>query len=74
MMALEPKVAAGADEEEDSELRDLTRRLGVGAMLTLFSRDDQVRNFADAADVRRDDGVVWNVRRRHVEDLVPRNR
>jgi Cu+-exporting ATPase len=35
-MALEPKMAgAGVGEEKDSELRDMTRRLWVGAALTL---------------------------------------
>jgi P-type Cu+ transporter len=35
-MALEPKTAtAGADEEENAELRDMTRRFWIGAALTL---------------------------------------
>lgn len=35
-MALEPKtIAAGADEEENAELHDMTRRFWIGAALTL---------------------------------------
>jgi Cu+-exporting ATPase len=35
-MALEPKtVAAGTDEEENTELRDMTKRFWIGAVLTL---------------------------------------
>ncbi len=34
-MALEPKIAAVEDEEENHELRDFTRRMWIGAALTL---------------------------------------
>ena len=33
-MALEPKTVGGADEDEDGELRDMTRRMWIGAVLT----------------------------------------
>src|SRR5947207_9850874 len=34
-MALEPKTPIGADEEENTELRDMTRRFWIGAVLAL---------------------------------------
>ena len=34
-MALEPKNAVGGDEEENTELRDMTRRLWIGALLSI---------------------------------------
>jgi len=34
-MALEPKTISAASPEDDSELRDMTRRLWIGAVLTL---------------------------------------
>ena len=34
-MALEPKVPIGAGEEENAELRDMTRRFWIGALLAL---------------------------------------
>ena len=34
-MALEPKTATAADPEDDSELRDMTRRMWLGAVLAL---------------------------------------
>jgi P-type Cu+ transporter len=60
-MVLEPRIAAGAHREDDSELRSMTRRFWVGAALTLPLLALSMWGMAESSPLRNffPSGMAW---------------